>query len=272
MVSFNLLAGQGNYWNPRMKTRIIKVKMMTRILLSFAMVVLFVSCMNNKSSKDTEEQDKAANDSITIVRKPFNDNPSKIEYEIPILKGTKLRHGVQKRFSMDGCLYSEIPYTRNVRNGVAFTYYKAYGDKKPLVWKEQPYVNGKLNGICKRYHRDGVLQAVYSYKNGLREIGLKEFRQNGKEIAHPKLILDKKIGSSSIQITARMSNDTKNVKYYTGTLVEGKYVSENKKAIAVSNGVGKVSVSPNQKSVTIIAMLSTNYYNTYVTAKTISLK
>jgi hypothetical protein len=245
---------------------------MTRILISIALVVLIASCMNNKSSKNVEEQDKAANDSIAIVKNTFKNNPSKIEYEIPILKGTKLRHGVQKRFYPDGCLYSKIPFTRNVRNGVAYTYYKAYGDKKPVVWKEQPYVKGKLDGVCKRYHKDGKLQAEYSYKNGLREIGLIEYSKTGKEITLPKLVVSKKVGSSSIQIIAKMSNDTKKVKYFTGTLIEGKYVSDNKKEIAVSNGVCKVSVSANQKSVTIIAMISTKYHNSYITAKTISLK
>jgi hypothetical protein len=246
---------------------------MKSILVFAVFLIMFSSCFN-KTGKEESSSEPAVLDSIQIVKKTFKTNPEKIEYEIPILRGTKLRHGVQKRFYTDGCLYSKIPYTRNIRNGVAYTYYKAYGGKKPVVWKEQPYVNGKLEGLCKRYHDDGKIQAEYSYKRGMPEVGLKEYSKSGKEIKLPTLILNKNNTNGYIQIKAKMSKKTKNVKYYTGVLVEGKYVSDNKKEVSVKNGVGEILIpaTTKQKSITVIAMSTTRYRNKYITSKTISLK
>ena len=191
---------------------------MKAILTITTILILFSSCIN-KSAKNADTKNETANDSIQIVKNPFKNNPDKIEYEIPILKGTKLRQGVQKRFYPHGSLYSEIPFTRNVRNGIAYTYYKAYNGEKPAVWKEQTYVNDKLDGLCKRYHENGKLQAEYNYKSGLPEAGLKEYNQSGKEIKHPTLILSKNNSDGYIQIKVRMSNNTKKVKYYTSALI-----------------------------------------------------
>jgi hypothetical protein len=244
---------------------------MKSIFILAIFVVLFSSC-NNPSGKKVENQE-GANDSIQIVKKPFKTDPSKIEYHIPILKGTQLRQGVQKRFYADGGLYSKIPFTRNVRNGIAYTYYKTYGKGKPAVWKEQVYVDGKLNGVCKRYHEDGKLQAEYSYKAGFPAVGLKEFSKSGKEVKHPSLILTKKNVDGYIQIKARMSNNSKKVKMYTGVLIEGKYVSNNKKELDLKNGVGEILIpaTTTKKSITVIATMSTKYHNQLRIAKTIAL-
>lgn len=249
-----------------------KITIARSIFILFILVVLFSSC-NNPWAKKEEKQNSAANDSIQIVKNPFKTDPSKIEYEIPILKGTKLRHGVQKRFYPNGDLYSQIPFTRNVRNGVAFTYYKSLGKGSPTVWKEHPYTKGKLNGLCKRYHEDGTLQAEYTYTNGLRAVGLKEYNKSGKEIKLPSLILTKQNVAGYIQIKARMSNNTKKVKMYTGMLAEGKYVTKNKKEIKVKNGVAEllIPLTTNKKSVTVIATMTTKYYNQHVISKTITL-
>lgn len=245
---------------------------MKSILIPLMLVVLISSCIN-PSTKNTQKQDNLENDSIVIVKTPFKNEPKKIEYEIPVLKGTELRHGVQKRFYSNGIsLYSEIPFTRNVRNGIAYTYYQTYGEGKPPVWKEQIYINGKLDGICKRYYEDGKLQAEYEYKSGLPAIGLKEYSKSGKEIQQPVLILSQKKVDGYIHITASMSNKTKNVKMYEGVLVDGKYVSNNITEINVKNGVGEILIPDysNKKSITVIASLTTRYYNTYYTSKTLA--
>lgn len=242
-------------------------------IINFIFILsVFLSC-SNPSTKKEEKQDHSENDSIQIVRNPFKHDASIIEFEIPILKGTKLRHGVQKRFYSNGDLYSQIPYTRNVRNGIAYTYYQTFGKGAPMVWKEQPYINGKLDGICKRYYEDGKIQAEYEYKSGLPAIGLEEYSKSGKEINQPTLILSKKNSNGYIQINARMSNNTKKVEMFTGVLVDGKYVSDNKKEVMVKNGVGEILIpaTSNVKSVTVIATISTRYDNTYYTAETISL-
>jgi antitoxin component YwqK of YwqJK toxin-antitoxin module len=246
---------------------------MRTILTFILLLVLFSACLNNQT-KNSNDKEKSDNDSIQIIRNPYKNNPKQIEYEIPILKGTKLRHGIQKRYYAHGSLYSEIPYTRNVKTGTAFTYYQAYNGAKPVVWKEQRYVNGKLEGLCKRYHKDGKLQAEYYYKQGHPMVGLKEYGKTGKLITQPNLILTKRRENGMILVKARMSNNKKKVKYYTGKLIEGKYLPKNLKEVQVKNGVGEIleSAFSGRKSITVTAVMSTGYYNKYVTSKTISLK
>jgi hypothetical protein len=229
--------------------------------------------MNNQT-KNSENEGGAENDSIQIIKTPFKKNPKQIEYEIPVLKGTKLRHGVQKRYYSHGSLYSKTPYIRNKKNGISYTYYQAYNGKKPIVWKEQSYVDNKLDGLCKRYHKDGKLQAEYYYKQGYPMVGLKEYGNTGKEITQPKLIVTKSREGGFIQIKARMSDNKKRVKFYTGNLIEGKYFSNNLKEVQVKNGVGEIlePASSGKKSITVVAVISTSYYNKYITSKTISLK
>lgn len=86
--------------------------------------------------------------------------------------GSGIKHGIQKRFYRNGSLYSTIPYRQGKRADTAFTYNLAADGGKSNVWKEQLYKNNHLDGICKRYHADGMLLAEYEYKNGLQRVGL----------------------------------------------------------------------------------------------------
>jgi len=247
---------------------------MKNILFLGALFFLSVSCLN-QGAKRLEQQmkEKAENDSIVVVKKPFADDPKKTEYEIPVLKGTSLRHGVQKRYYPHGSVYSEIPYIRNERNGIAYTYYKAYRNEKPAVWKEQIYVHGKLNGICKRYYSDGKLQAEYEYKEGMPAIGLKEYSESGKELKMPVLTVKSNPASNYYYVTARLSESNNNVTYYMGNLVEGKYMPDDLKRIQERDGIAEVLIPHNETihSVTIVAVFMTSLSNECILAKTISL-
>ncbi len=236
--------------------------------------VFFNSCFLINSKQEVAETDVNANDSLEVVNVPFKHNPKKIEYEIQVLKGTKVIHGVKKRFYEHGSMYSQIPYKKGKKHGTAYTYYQEYKGGKPNIWKEQPYTEGKLDGVCHRYHRNGKMQSEYEYKKGLPEIGLKEWKESGEEVKLPKLIVTKEIVNHQIHIKARMSNKAKNVKYYSGKLVEGKYVPKNQVPLLTKNGIGELTVphTSTQKSVTVTAILNTRYRNTYYTAKTIYLE
>lgn len=123
--------------------------------LLITQIVVFFSTFNSTLEQNADKADSVLNDSIQIVEKRFKTDAIKIECEMLILKGTKLCHGIQKIFYSDGNLYSKIPYTMNIRTGIAYTYYKSYGNTRPQGWKEQPNSGGKLNGLCKRYHENG---------------------------------------------------------------------------------------------------------------------
>ena len=115
--------------------------------------IAMVSCFNQTERKEPTGQESSLNDTTEVVQVPFKNSPSKIEYEVSVKKGTKVMHGIRKRFYPHGSVYSEINYKNGKRNGLAYTYYQAYGGDKPQVWKEQLYVNGQLDGTCRRFHK-----------------------------------------------------------------------------------------------------------------------
>lgn len=246
--------------------------MKTISFVGIFVLMLVLSCTYRpKEEAKTETQDTDKKDSILVVQKPFESSPNVIEYEIPVIRGTQMKHGVQKRFYKHGSLYSTIPYSFGIREGVAFTYYPAAEGVKPMVWKEQSYKKNKLDGICKRYHKDGTLQAEYEYKDGMQAVGLKEYTQSGKEIKLPTLNLTRNRVHSGILITANLSNNSKKVNYYLGPLVDGKFLPKGLKALQVKNGEGQIIYKGNNKQVTITAVYSTRYRNKYLVSKTISL-
>lgn len=243
---------------------------MKRIIYCFpALLLIILGC--NSSPKSSEEQTPGEiDDGIQVVRKPYR-NSEQIEYEIPVVKGTEIKHGIQKRYYLYGSLYSTIPYVAGEKQGVAYTYYQASLEEEPQVWKEQPYENNLLHGVCKRYHRDGTLQAEYEYKRGLRAVGLKEYRETGKEIEQPTLILTKNRVEQGYYISARLSDNNKNVDYFIGELVEGMYLTENLKSLQVRSGIGEIVLEQSTGKVTITAEYTTRYRNKGVVTASIDL-
>ncbi len=249
-----------------------KDKLYTGVL---SLAIIFSSCflVNPKSNDKNNTASANANDSTEIFNMSFKHKPNVVEYEVSVLKGTKTKHGIKKRFYEHGSVYSETPYIKGKRNGISYTFYQAYDDKKPVVWKEQPFIDGVLSGTCRRFHRNGQLQSEYQYSNGLPAIGIKVWKDSGKEVELPKLIVTKKETNGLIFINVRISNNTKKVKYFTGNLIKGKYFPKNMKSILENDGVGELLVhgNSNQKSVTIVAALKTPYRNTYYLVKTVEL-
>ncbi|MBN1986558.1 MAG: hypothetical protein JW761_09660 [Prolixibacteraceae bacterium] len=241
--------------------------MKPKFIIPFLLSFMLFNC--NQPQKETIKKDSVP-DGISVIKKPYKNSPNVIEYEIPVVKGTDIKHGIQKRYYQHGSLYSEIPYLAGKRNGIAYTYYPVTGNAEPVVWKEQPYKDNQLDGICKRYHSDGKLQAEYEYKNGLPATGLKEFYQSGNPVKLPGLILNKTRTANHYYVTARLSDGTKNVDYFIGDLVEGKYLPENLKALQVVNGEGEILVPLTTKKITITAVTFTDYQNRHIVSKSIT--
>ncbi len=239
-------------------------------LLIFALAFLF-SCTIRPKNVPVQIE-KAVDDSIQVVYQPYKGTQDLIEYEIPILRGTKIKHGVQKRFYRNGSLYSSIPYEKGKRQGTAYTYYQSAEGFEPKVWKEQLYEDNMLNGICKRYHDDGTLQAEYEYKNGNPALGLKEYSKNGKEITQPTLILTATRAATGYYVTAQLSKKMSNTDYFIGNLTEGKYMPRGLKGLQIKNGVGQIIVDASKKKVTITAVYTTRYRNKCLISKTINLQ
>ena len=258
------------------QTILITMKAKAIILnLSIFTLIVTSSCFNQSEKKNSASKNEVSvNDTTEILKAPFKNNRNKVEYEVSVKKGTKIKHGIQTRFYDHGSVYSKINYKNGKKNGMAYTYYPEYKDAEPKVWKEQPYIEGKLSGICKRYHKNGKLQAEYEYYEGFPAIGLKEWKETGDPINLPTLKVNKEVINHQTYLSASMSNNAKNVKYYEGTLLNGKYVTKNIIPLLTKDGVGELTIphTSNKKNVTIIAMLSTRYRNTYYVAQTVNLK
>lgn len=246
--------------------------MKTNLCVLICVLALLISCTNSTKKANVEEVAKTAKDSITVVKKPYKDKDDLIEYEIPVRTGTGIKHGIQKRFYRHGSLYSSIPYVNGKRKGTAYTYYSVAAGAKPIVWKEQNYINNKLEGVCKRYHQNGTLQAEYEYKNGNPGIDLKEYSQSGKAIKQPSLILSSNRTATGYYVTARLSNNKEKVNYFAGNLIEGKYLPEGLKGLQVKKGLGEIIVDASKKKVTITAVYTSRYRNKCLVSKTISLQ
>lgn len=240
--------------------------MKTFWLLLLSLIVI-CSCVNQT---ETPDESDTKDEGIEIITKLYENSESAIEYEIPIVKGTTIKHGIQKRFYQHGSLYSEIPYVAGNREGIAYTYYPVNENEEPLIWKEQSFANNKLEGICKRYHRNGKLQSEYEYKNGLPGTGLKEYYQSGNPVDLPDLVLNKARTLENFYVSAKLTDGTKDVDYYIGDLIEGKYLPGNLKGLQVVNGLGEILVPLNTKKITITAVMFTEYDNRYIVSKSLT--
>ena len=240
-------------------------------VIFFVFALLISASCTTRPKKQKAEPVSAELDSIQLIKKPYK-NSDAIEYEIPVLTGTSMKHGIQKRFYNSGSLYSTIPYNHGLKEGIAYTYYLAAEGAKPLVWKEQSYKRNKLDGICKRYHENGTLQAEYEYKEGNPGLGLKEYSKSGKAIKQAKLIVSANRTATGYYVSASLSKKATNVDYFIGNLVEGKYLPKGLKELQVKNGLGEVIIDASKKKVTVTAVFSTRYRNKCVVSKTISLQ
>lgn len=240
------------------------------IFFIFGLFFLITAC-TTQTKKQEAGPLSAEPDSIQIVEKPYK-NSKVIEYEIPILRGTSMKHGIQKRFYTTGSLYSKIPYNHGLKEGIAYTYYRAVAGVKPSVWKEQAYTKNELDGVCKRYHEDGTLQAEYEYKGGKPAVGIKEFTKSGKAIKQPTLFVSANQTATGYYVSARLSKKAANLDFFIGDLDEGKYMPKGLKGLQVKNGLGEIIVEASKKTVTITAVFSTRYRNKCLVSKTIRLQ
>ncbi len=190
--------------------------MKTILLLLVSGIVFLFGCKQSSNKSVADKSTKSASDSITIVQRPFRGSNELIEYEIPVITGTSIKQGIQKRFYRHGSLYSSIPYVHGKREGIAYTYYSAAPDIEPPVWKEQSYKNNELDGVCKRYHKNGTLQAEYEFKNGNQGVHMKEYTQSGKPVKQPTLTISAKRIATGYYIQVYLSNKDEKVDYFIG--------------------------------------------------------
>ncbi|MGQ1786077.1 toxin-antitoxin system YwqK family antitoxin [Saccharicrinis sp. GN24d3] len=206
-----------------------------KLAIALLTVTLFLTgCEFLGSQKETTKKSAAANpDGTFIQKKHFNNDPSSpVEWKVSLMKNEKgetVRHGVSIRYSKTGNVYEKINYVNNKKEGSRYTYHS-----NGKIWKVQEYKSGNLNGTCKRYDRSGNLTAEYYYKGGMVGTGLKEYTNLGKEREQPALSIQKidEIRSANMyklkaSLLGEGAKRIKNVEFYEGKLIEGKYFHKN---------------------------------------------
>jgi hypothetical protein len=202
-------------------------------------------------------QQNTAGDSDTALIKEYHSN-GKIKTEISAVGN--LRQGLTRNYSFEGKLLSEVNYNNNLKDGIATNYYAATGKiNSTLVYKHgvkegdetwyyesgkpyrvSPYINGVIDGVQKLYYENGKSRSEVPYKNGFPGTGLKEYKKDGSLITdYPKIEIRKEDhlkDANKIVLVISLSNNTENVKFYEGSLLEGKYLNKEILELATQKG------------------------------------
>jgi antitoxin component YwqK of YwqJK toxin-antitoxin module len=256
--------------------------------LSLAIIMAMLAFSCGKTVQDGKKAESKSKDD-SVVKEYYSNG--KIKTEISA-KG-QLRHGPTKNYDRTGLLLSEVNYTDNIMDGQATNYYAKsgkinstffyvkgikegdetwyYESGKP--YRVSPYVKGKIEGIQKHFYEDGKLQAEVSFKNGYAGTGLKEYKPDGTLITdYPTIDIRKEDhlkNANKIILIISLSNNSSNVKFFKGSLLDGKYLQEDMLTLATQEGKAEMdyNVTPGsmiQKDIVITANYKTPMGNPYV--------
>jgi len=254
-------------------------------------LIFSISCA--KSVK--QEPESTSDDSL--IREYHSNGKLKTE----ISAAGNLRQGPTRNYNFQGQLISEVNYNNNLKDGLATNYYPVSGKKNStLVYKNgikegdetwfyesgqvyrlSPYVAGKINGIQKFYYQTGELMAEVPYKDGFAGTGLKEYKKDGTVLGgYPNIVIRKEDhlkDANKIVLVISLSNESKNVKFYEGSLSESRYLSNKLLLLATQNGITQIdyNIAPGvtlKQRVVISANYKTPMGNSCILTKTYNLE
>jgi hypothetical protein len=261
------------------------------LIITGLLLVLFFSC-----KKDAPKTSEKKSDTV-VVKEYFS--TGKVKTEISAIG--ELRQGWTRNYDIEGRLLSEVYYINNIREGTARNYYAASGKLNSTLeykngikqgnetwyyesgkpYRVSPFVNGFIEGTQKLYYEDGKLFAEVPYKNGYPGTGLKEYRKDGTLVQdYPKLEIlreDHLKNANKVILYIRLSDGSEDVKFFKGSLNEGKYLNKDLLSLATQHGSTRIdyNIRPgtaiNQKT-TIIAQYKTRFGNPLILIKNYSLQ
>lgn len=233
------------------------------LFLAFALVM---SCRTEERKGQAERIQSRKNDTIAdslkihVIKEYYSNGKIKTEIEA---KGN-LRHGLTKNYNQEGKLLSQVSYINNEKEGMATNFYAETGKTNSTLFYKNgikegdeswywesgnpcrvtPYVKGVINGIRKYYYEDGKLMAEAPYKNGYPGTGLKEYKNDGSLITdHPKLVITKEdhlAHANKVILDIQLSDPKLEVKFYSGSLTDGRYLNDKLFLLATQNGMTKI--------------------------------
>ena len=165
----------------------------------------------------------------------------KIQLEMKFVNGK--REGVSKKYYMNGCLYATTPYSNNKINGERITYYD-----------------------------DGSIKAKAQYFNNLHGTGLIEYTTTGNRIPERRINIETDFynGHDILKFTIP---DCYREAFYTGKLVNGKYLDPSAKGVnplPSTDGYHFVKIENINEGDEVICSCTTRGGNTYVTSRPIN--
>lgn len=231
------------------------------------------SCKHILPPKDSEGK---LND--TIVAAEFTGvkrfmSGEKLIKEVTFKNG--IREGLNKNYYDDGRLKSTIWYSNNLKSDTARWYYP---DGK--VYRSTPYTSDKINGVQKKFHKNGSIMAEIPYKMGLRTPGLREYYDNGLPVKGMPSILTELNDSyyksdGKFRVLLRLSNESTDVEFFQGSLVDGAFDPSVSKKVTISSGMGFVELNRDRDRgrnyVDIIAVYTTRFNNKEILTKRVRL-
>jgi antitoxin component YwqK of YwqJK toxin-antitoxin module len=247
------------------------------ILYGIVYLVLMLGC--NSSSQDaravtgTELADTLKDDAgFTGIYKSYH--PDGYLYSEVSYKDGK-KDGISRRFYSDGKVHSIIEYREGKKVGTSKWLYTS-GE----VYRETPYADGKVDGIQKKLYRDGTVQAEIPYSQGNRKVGLREYNERGTLFtSYPEIRItpiDRIETHGRYTLELRLSNNSKNVKFYYDAVKDSLFIPEGKQYILTDEGVGMVEFVYREtggypQHVNLVAVYRTRYGNSKILQKSFRL-
>jgi hypothetical protein len=199
----------------------------------------------------------------------------KVNTEISYKDGEK--DGVARIYYINGNVNQEIVYKRGKRDGLAKRFYE-----NGKVYQETQYVDDKMNGYRKKFDQEGRLISEEIYRNDFACRGLKEYNGDGSlRSSYPKLIIqsvDRISQEGKFYLNLTLSDKSKKVKYYKGTLTSDGCISSALEPILLieNKGMGQLIYymppgSFKMEEVRVIAVVQTTFGSSYIAQNTYNL-
>jgi len=235
----------------------------------FIILLLAVSCQDRGRKEAGADKDRG-NDSVQVKR--FY-NAGRLVKEVTFKND--IRNGLCRNYYDDGRLKSTIWYENGLKEDTARWYYR-----EGMVYRATPYSNDKINGVQTKFYKTGRVQASMPYSKGLRAQGLKEYLPDGREVEnYPTISYNTrdliKSGEGVFRLFTRLSNESVNVRFYRGSLIDGVFDPEKCQDITSSSGMGFIELKPDDERgkayIDIIAEYTTRFRNRKIITRRISL-
>lgn len=255
---------------------VIEKKAMKKLNICFALIILFslfiIGCTGKRSAGKTSEADTLAvpDTGYTGIKKYFSKNI--LIKEVTFRNG--VRHGEMKTYYKGGQLFQTFWYENGLREDTARWYYS-----EGQVFRSTPFRHDTIDGIQKQYYRNGRLKANIYYKNGHRTPQIEEYDYNGKlQNNYPEIlfnIADNYKRDGRIRVNLQLSDNSRKVRFYRGSLTDGLFDTLKIKRINPVNGKYfldlRKSGTVQSEYLDIIAVSITELGNNYIDTKKIML-